>query len=82
MVEITEIKNAILNVLNKAEIKIQNPMNDGLHFEAIVISPSFEGLSLVEQHQIVMGSLKGLFDSTLHALRLKTYTPEDWEKKQ
>ncbi|MCB1084828.1 MAG: BolA family transcriptional regulator [Chlamydiia bacterium] len=82
MVETTEIKNAILNAFEEAEIMIQNPMNDGLHFEAVVISPSFEGLSLVEQHQMVMGSLKGLFDSSLHALSLKTYTPQDWEKKQ
>ncbi|MCB1073039.1 MAG: BolA/IbaG family iron-sulfur metabolism protein [Chlamydiia bacterium] len=57
-----------------------NPQKDGLHFDAIVISSLFSGKSLVEQHQMVMAPLKELFDSKLHALSLKTYTPEEWNE--
>ena len=80
MVEISEIKNTILKVLDGAIVEILNPREDGLHFEAIVISAEFEGKSLVEQHQLVMGSLKNLFASSLHAMKLKTHTPGEWEK--
>jgi len=80
MLEMGQIKNAILKTLEDADVKITNPQKDGLHFEAVVISSLFEGKSLVEQHQIVMQALSHLFSSSLHALRLKTYTPDEWEK--
>ena len=80
MLEKTQIKNAILKVVKDADVKNHNPQNDGLHFEAIVISPHFVNKSLIEQHQIVMQGLSDLFSASLHALSLKTYTPEEWEK--
>lgn len=79
MLESSEIKNAIINSLKDAEVKITNPPNDGLHFEAIVISALFEGKSLVEQHQLVMQPLTELFSSSLHALSLRTFTPDEWK---
>lgn len=80
MLENSQIKNAILKAVENAEIHIINPQNDGLHFEAIVISAHFEDKGLVEQHQVVMQGLSELFSSSLHALSLKTYTPEEWIK--
>lgn len=80
MIEESQIIDAIHSSINEADVRIMNPRNDGLHFDAIVISPQFSGKSLVEQHQMVMNPLKGLFDSKLHALSLKTYTPEEWER--
>lgn len=80
MLEHTHIKDSILKLLNGADVRVINPQNDGLHFEAIVISDRFEGKSLVEQHQIVMQGLEHLFSSSLHALSLKTYTPQQWKE--
>lgn len=80
MIEIYKIKEAILNVIEGAIVEILNPQGDGLHFEAVVIAPQFEGKSLMEQQRMVMGALKELFGSSLHAMRLKTYTPNEWEK--
>jgi len=82
MLEIAQIKNAILEIVRDADVKITNPPLDGLHFEAIVISSLFEGKSLVEQHQLVMNALKDLFSTTLHALSLKTYTPKEWNRER
>jgi len=54
---------------------------DGTHFQALVISDRFEEMSLVRQHQMVMNALKSDFDSDrLHALQLKTFTPQRWEQ--
>lgn len=71
-----EIKRTIRDVLSDATIYVADP--DGEHFQAIVISPSFVGMPLVKQHQVVMKALKSQFESTVHALALKTFTPEKW----
>ena len=74
-----EIKTIIQQALPDADVYVLDPQNDGQHFEAIVVSPSFEGQSLVKQHQAVMKPLKESFETTVHALALKTFTPEKWE---
>ena len=77
MIEASQIIQAIEAAIKDAAVQITNPQKDGLHFDAIVISPLFAGKSLVEQHQMVKTALKKLFDSKLHALSLRTYTPEE-----
>ena len=83
MSDLTEqIKEAISQALPDAQVHVTDPMNDGAHLEATVISESFRGLPLVQQHRLVMKSLKNAFESDLHALALKTYMPEKWEDHQ
>lgn len=48
------------------------------HYEATIVSPDFEGKSLIEQHQLVYRALGELMAGPVHALALKTYTPESW----
>lgn len=74
------IKEAIENAIDGAEVHILDPRGDGVHLEAIVVSEAFEGLSLLKRQQLVMRALKDLFERGLHALGLKTYTPEQWAK--
>lgn len=77
MSELTQqIEQIILSALPDATVTVSDPMNDGAHLEATVISKSFVGLSLVEQHRKVMQSLKEKFAGDLHALKLKTRTPD------
>jgi len=52
---------------------------DGSHFEAVVISLDFAGKSMLEQHRMVYATLGDSFQSALHALSLRTYTPEQWQ---
>lgn len=49
--------------------------DDDQHFDAKVISPSFTGKTLIAQHKMVYATLGDSFESTLHALALKTYAP-------
>ncbi len=51
------------------------------HFEMCVISPAFVGKSKVAQHQMVYQALGDHMQSRIHALALKTYTPEQWNKE-
>ena len=50
------------------------------HFEMRVISPGFTGKSKVAQHQMVYQALGDNMRSRIHALALKTYTPEQWQQ--
>ncbi len=57
--------------------------DDGVHFEAVVVSENFTGKSLVQQHRLVYGALGGRMErEEIHALSLKTYTPDAWRKLQ
>jgi acid stress-induced BolA-like protein IbaG/YrbA len=80
MIEAKRIEEAILGALDGATVELANPRGDGLHFDAVVVASQFVGKSLIEQQRLVMGSLTELFGSSLHAMSLKTYTPDEWEK--
>lgn len=54
---------------------------DGRHFEAIVVSVEFAGKAPLARHRMVYATLGDRFDTdALHALSLKTYTPEQWRE--
>ena len=74
------IQTTIEKAIPDARVAVVDPYNDGQHFEAYVVSPSFDGMPLVRQHQMVLNSLKEEFASNVvHALALKTFTPEKWD---
>ena len=74
-----EIKKIIEDSVAGATVHVLDPMNDGQHLQALVISSAFDGIPLIKQHQMVMRPLKDAFKEYVHALGLKTFTPEKWE---
>ncbi len=52
---------------------------DGRHFEAVVVSSAFSGKNRVQRHQLVYQTLGDRMREEIHALSIKTYTPEEWE---
>ena len=77
---ISDIKTIIERSVPNATAYVLDPMNDGQHLQAFVISPAFEGMMLIKQHQMVMGPLTQAFATSVHALGLKTFTPEKWNE--
>lgn len=59
---------------------VENPERDGVHFQARVMSPAFVGKTRVQQHQMVYGALGDLMREAIHALALRTYTPDNWQE--
>lgn len=59
---------------------IQVVGDDGTHFESIIVSPEFENKSMVQQHQLVYAALGDRMRAEIHALSMKTYTPQKWEE--
>lgn len=51
--------------------------DDGRHFEALVVSPAFAGMSQVKRHQMVYAALGDAMREAIHALSLVTETPEE-----
>ena len=53
-------------------------IGDGQHFQALIVSTAFEGKSRVQRHQLVYGALGGRMREEIHALSMRTLTPEEW----
>lgn len=51
---------------------------DGQHFYATIVSEEFRGLSMIKQHQRVYAALGDRMKAEVHALSMKTYSPEQW----
>ncbi len=54
--------------------------DDGQHFEAVVVSSAFVGKNMVQQHQLVYQALGERMRQEIHALSMRTFTPEAWAK--
>jgi len=54
---------------------------DGHHFEAVIVSPEFEGLSRIRRHQRVYGVLGERMREEIHALSMTTLTPAEWSAR-
>ena len=73
-----KIKELIEAALPDCTAIVRDDMNDGEHFAAEVVSSAFRGAMRVQQHRLVYGALGSHMDQDIHALQLKTYTPEQW----
>ncbi|MQA22755.1 MULTISPECIES: BolA family protein [Telluria group] len=52
---------------------------DGQHFQAIIVSPAFVGKRLIQRHQIVYAALGDRMREEIHALSMKTLTPDEYQ---
>jgi acid stress-induced BolA-like protein IbaG/YrbA len=77
----TDIERLIKEGLPGSQVMVRG--EDGVHFEATVVSAAFIGKSLLQQHRMVYAALGGRMENEeIHALALKTYTPDAWQHKQ
>ncbi|NPC55843.1 BolA family protein [Caenimonas soli] len=52
---------------------------DGRHWQAVIVSPEFQGKRLIQRHQRVYATLgERMHTDEVHALSMKTYTPAEW----
>ena len=72
------LKNYIASALPCTHIELEG---DGQHFYATIVSAEFAGLSMIKQHQKVYAALGDRMKAEVHALSMKTFTPEQWTAK-
>lgn len=76
-----EIRSALDKAMPASTIDIRDLTGGGDHFQVVIVSSLFEGKGLVDQHQMVYAALReALGNERIHALALKTYTPDQWER--
>jgi acid stress-induced BolA-like protein IbaG/YrbA len=75
MVTSEQIKSYITDRLACDHLEVAG---DGHHFEAVIVSPEFRGKNRVQQHQVVYRALGDRMREEIHALSMRTFTPEEW----
>jgi len=71
-----EIKQRIEAGIDDARADVEDWTGGGDHFRATVVSPAFAGLSRLAQHRLVYDLFGADIGGPIHALSLKTQTPE------
>jgi len=69
------IEQMIRAGMPEADVRVSG--EDGTHFEAVVVSPSFEGAPTIKRHRMVYATLGSKMGNEIHALGLKTLTPAE-----
>lgn len=72
------VADLIESEIPEASVRVTTPRpNDTEHMAAVVVSPAFEGKSLVEQHTLVQEAVDDHLTTDIHALKITTYTPAE-----
>ncbi|MEO8418355.1 MAG: BolA/IbaG family iron-sulfur metabolism protein [Methylophilaceae bacterium] len=79
MLTALELKNYIMQGLACEHVEVLG--DDGQHFEAVIVSPLFTGKNMVQQHQLVYQALGDRMRAEIHALSMRTFTPEAWNTR-
>jgi acid stress-induced BolA-like protein IbaG/YrbA len=79
MLSASQLKDYIEQHLPCEHLEVRG--DDGAHFEAVIVSTEFTGKSMVQQHQLVYRALGERMKEEIHALSMRTFTPEQWAKQ-
>ena len=71
-----ELRDYIMNGLPCDHVEVLG--DDGQHFEVVIVSPQFTEKNRVQQHQLVYLALGDRMRAEIHALSMRTFTPEAW----
>jgi acid stress-induced BolA-like protein IbaG/YrbA len=76
MVTAESVKQGISGGLACEHVEV---VGDGQHFQALVVSRQFAGRSRVQRHQLVYAALGERMREEIHALSMRTLTPDEWQ---
>lgn len=77
---VQELAPIRLDVVNESHMH-NVPANSETHFKLVIVSDSFDGLSLVARHRTVNKLLADQLQNGVHALSMHTYTAEEWSAR-
>ena len=75
MVTTDSIKHSIQSGLACEHVEV---LGDGQHFQALIVSDEFAGRNRVQRHQLVYAALGERMREEIHALSMRTLTPQEW----
>ncbi|SAL01448.1 BolA family protein [Caballeronia fortuita] len=71
-----QVKDYIAKGLACQHLEVEG---DGQHFFATIVSDAFVGKRLIARHQLVYAALGERMKQEIHALSMKTLTPDEWK---
>jgi acid stress-induced BolA-like protein IbaG/YrbA len=71
------VKSYIVAGLDCTHVEVEG---DGQHFTAVIVSGAFSGKRPIQRHQLVYAALGDRMREEIHALSMKTLTPEEFQK--
>ncbi len=81
----TTIRTKLAQALKPEHLEVMNeshmhavPAGSESHFRVLVVSPQFEGLSLLQRHRLVNETLREELSTCVHALAIQAKTPQQW----
>ena len=77
-----EIQSLITKAIPDAVVRVRDFTGGGDHYEAVVVSSAFAGKTQVARHHLVYGALQEAMAQRIHALALKTFTPEEFRQAE
>ncbi len=80
MIEPQDVEDKLRAAFPDAEIVVEDLTGTKDHYQARIVSAAFSGKSPVAQHQLVYAALAEEMKGPIHALALKTYTPQTWAR--
>ena len=75
MMDAGAIQSTLQNAFPEAQIQVLG--DDGVHFEAQIVSPQFAGKSPIARHRMVYAALGDAMESAIHALSIKAIAPDE-----
>jgi len=72
-----DVKRYIAQGLECERLEVEG---DGRHFQALIVSAAFAGKTRVARHQLVYAALGERMREEIHALSLRTVTPEEYRE--
>ena len=81
MIDPKEIQKTLNETFQDSRVEVRDLTGTGDHFEALVVTSDFEGMNRVEQHQAIYKALNQAKFESLHAIALKTFTPDEYQKE-
>jgi len=79
------IRTKLSNILEPEHLEVHNeshmhavPPGSESHFRVLVVSPRFDGLSLIQRHRLVNEALREELSTCVHALAIQAKTPQQW----
>ena len=77
MVNPEEVQKILEAAFPGAWVSVEDMTGTNDHFEIVVTSGVFQGLSLIEQHKVVHAALAAHMDKGIHAVKIKTRLPKN-----
>ena len=76
-----DIKKRLIEKFPNSFVEVEDMTMNNNHFSLLVISEKFHGLSLIDRHKMIYNIFSDELTNEIHALQIKTYTKNEWNKK-